>query len=121
MSDSDFMEIDYDTELLYHKGSDVEEDPAPALPADELEPLVCGEDQLYADSQLEQSADEPLQVPAPQSPTLMAAQRISRANLPDPPLEIPDWSEEVRVWEEDNLQEVEDEEERLLDSDAEEE
>ena len=41
MSESDFMEIDYDTELLFREeGLEVEDDPAPALPADGLESLV---------------------------------------------------------------------------------
>ena len=120
MSDSDFMEIDYDTGLLFHEGgSGVEEDPAPALPADKLEPLVCGEDQLFSDSQLVQFVNEPSQVPVPQAPTSPAAQQP--IDPPQPPLVTLNESEEVCMWEEDKLQEVEDEEENLLDSDAEEE
>ena len=119
MSESDFMEIDYDTELLFHEeGLEVEDDPAPALPADGLESLVCGEGQLFTDSQLVRFVTEPSPGPAPKSPTLTAAQQL--IELPGTPLHIPDWAQEVEEWEEEKLQEVEDEEE-LLASDAEEE
>ena len=118
MSDSDFMEIDYDTELLFREeGLEVEEDPAPALPVDGLESLVCVEGQLFLDSQLVQFVTEPSQDPAPKSPTLTAAQQL--IELPGTPLHIPDWAQEVKEWEEEKLQEVEDEEE-LLTSDTEE-
>ena len=118
MSDSDFMEIDYDTELLFREeGLEVEEDPAPALPADGLESLVCGEGQLFTDSQLVRFVTEPSPDPAPRP--LTAAQRIVRDTMPDSPLHIPDWAQEVEGWEEEKLQEVEDEEE-LLASDTEE-
>ena len=117
MSDSDFMEIDYDTELLFRKGDlEVEDDPAPALPEDGLESLLCGEGQLFTDSQLVQLVNESPQDPTPESPTLTPAQRI--VELPGTPLHIENWAVEVDEWEKGRLQEVEDEEE-LLESDAE--
>ena len=87
MSDSDFMEIDYDTELLFREeGLEVEDDPAPALPADGLESLVCGEGQLFTDSQLVRFVTEPSPDPAPKP--LTAAQQL--IELPGSPLHIPD-------------------------------
>ena len=90
MSESDFnMEIDYDTELLFREGDlEVEDDPAPALPADGLESLVCGEGQLFTDSQLVRFMTEPSPGPAPKSPTLTAAHWLIQ--LPGSPLHIPD-------------------------------
>ena len=95
MSESDFnMEIDYDTELLFREGDlEVEEDPAPALPADELESLVCGEGQLFTSSQLVQLVNESPFDPAPKSPTLTAAQKL--IELPGTPLHIKSWLAEV--------------------------
>ena len=116
MSDSDFMEIDYDTGLLFHDGGPgVEEVPAPAPPTE----LVCGEDQLFSDSQLVRLVNEPSQVPAPQPPTSPAVQQS--IDPPQPPLVTLDESEEASEWEEDKFQEVGDEEVKLLNSDAEEE
>ena len=73
MSDSELnMDIDdYDLEDLFREGdSEVEEDPAPALPADGLESLVCGEGQLFTDSQLVQFVTEPSPDPAPKPLTV---------------------------------------------------
>ena len=114
MSDSELnMDVDYDLKDLFCEGdSEVEEGPAPALPEDRLESLVCGEGQLFSDSQLAQFVNEPSQDPAPKP--LTAAQQIVRDNMPGPVLHIPDWDQEVRDWEEgERLQEVEDEEELL--------
>ena len=65
MSDLEFeMDLDYDTKLLYCKDKEPEVvvDCSPALPADQLQSLVCGED-LYTNSQLVELVDTPTQDP----------------------------------------------------------
>ena len=120
MSDSELnMDVDYDIEDLFCEGdSEVEEDPAPALPADGLESLVCGEGQLFTDSQLVQLVNESPQDPAPKSPTPTPAQSI--VELPGTPLHIESWAVEMEEYEKGLLQETKDEEE-LLESEVEEE
>ena len=86
MSESDFKEIDYDTELLFREEiSEVEDDPAPSLPTKELELLVHGVGQLLTDSQLVQSVSETPHDPAPKSPTLDTQPHI-------------DWALEMEEW-----------------------
>ena len=82
------MEYDGEFEDLFHEASDVE-DPSPTPPADELGSLVCGEDQLFADSQLVGEGDRTPQDPA--SPALRSAE--AEAALQETP--ISDWSQHV--------------------------
>ena len=72
MSDQSF-EMDLDTESLWQEELEVEANPAPLLPVDELQPLVCGEDQLFTDSQLVAFMAEPSRDPAP-SPAPQSAE-----------------------------------------------
>ena len=69
MSTIDDDVVIYDTEFgdLFHEASDVE-DPTPAPPADELGSLVCGEDQLFSDSQLVGGGNGTPQDPASPAP-----------------------------------------------------
>ena len=76
MSDQSF-EMDLDTEVLWEEELEVEANPAPPLPVDVLQPLVCGEDQLFTDSQLVAFVAEPSRdlapSPAPRSAEVEAA------------------------------------------------
>ena len=74
MSDYDYdMDLELDTDILFREEEEpeVEEDSTPALPADQLQSLVCGEGQLFTDSQLVQLVDkpspDPVESPAPRS------------------------------------------------------
>ena len=78
MSDYEFdMSIDLDTDVLFQEEEpEVEEDPTP-LPEDQLQSLVCGEDQLFSDSQLAQFVNtpslDPVLPPAPRSTEVESA------------------------------------------------
>ena len=112
MSDYEFeMDLDLDTDFLYREEEEpeVEEDPTPSLPADQLQPLVCGEGQLFTDSQLVQFVDEPSPDPA-SSP----APRSAEVELALQPVHIESWVEDVEEQEADLLksQDVEEQQEQ---------
>ena len=86
------FEMDLDTEVLWEEELEEEANPAPPLPVDALQPLVCGEDQLFTDSQLVAFVAEPSRDPAPESPTPQPAQIV---DLPGMPLHIESWAEEM--------------------------
>ena len=102
MSDYEFeMDLDLDTDFLYREEEEpeVEEDPTPGLPADQLQPLVCGEGQLFTDSQLVEFVDEPSPDPA-----LSPAPRSAEVELALQPVPINSWAQDVEEQEADLLE-----------------
>ena len=121
MSDTSY-EMDLGTDILWEGDFAEQANPGPPLPADELQPLVMDEGQLFTDSQLVAIMAEPAQDPAPEAPSPTLAQKL--VELPGPPLHINLWAEEMEAYAEEQgcLQDAVDKrEEELLESDCEEE
>ena len=116
MSEYDvIMEYDDEFEELFRdRTSAVEDDPVPAPPADELGSLVCGEDQLFTDSQLVQVVNMSPRDPATPAPRSAEAEQ---ALQPSP---IGDWAQHVAEQEEILLGSSEDKEEEQQEGDRQE-
>ena len=70
MSSDTSYDMDLGTDILWEGDFAEQANPAPQLPADELQPLVVDEGQLFTDSQLVAIVAEPAQDPAPKAPSL---------------------------------------------------
>ena len=110
MSDYEFdLDLDVDTDSLYREGGEPkeEEHPFPSLPADQLQPLVCGLGQLFSDSLLEESVDDPTPDPAS-----LPAPRSAEVKLALQPVRVESWVDEVEKQEARELLESTDSEEQ---------
>ena len=110
MSDYEFdLDLDVDTDSLYRKGGEPEEEeqPFPSLPADQLQPLVCGLGQLFSDALLEESEDDPSPDPAS-----LPAPRSAEVELALQPVRVESWVDDVEEREAGELLESMDSEEQ---------
>ena len=93
------LDLEADIQNLFQEEEVVEVPQEPVLPADQLQSLVCGEEQLYTVSQLVECVELPS--PGPESPSPRSAE-VEEALQPTP----------IKSW----AQDVEDEEMALLES-----
>ena len=109
MSDNDdIMEFYNEFENFFReKDSAVEDDSTPALPADGLESLLCGESQLFTDTQLVQLVNE-----TPQDPAESPAPRSAEVELALQASPIRDWAEHLEQEEQLLASDVDEEEEQ---------
>ena len=100
MSDYEFdLDLDVDTDSLYREGGE--------LPADQLQPLVCGLGQLFSDALLEESEDDPSPDPAS-----LPAPRSAEVKLALQSVRVESWVDNVEEQEAGELLESTDSEEQ---------